>query len=224
MDREQLIAELGERILALPRPHPTRVGIDGVDAAGKTTLAGELAAVVADSGRQVVTSGVDRFHNPAVVRRARGPLSPEGYYRDSFDHDRLVEVLLAPLGPGGSREYRTAVFEYRVDRPVDSPLERAEPDAVLIFEGVFLHTPRLREHWDLSVFVDARFEVTLPRAVRRDLQRDPYSDADEVRDQCRRRYIPGQQLYLAECRPDELADWVVGNDDFASPDLYHNAP
>ena len=44
--RQQVLGGLAERILALRLDHPTRVGIDGHSAAGKTTLAGELAATL----------------------------------------------------------------------------------------------------------------------------------------------------------------------------------
>ena len=41
--RQEVIQHIANRIEALDLGHPTRVGIDGVDAAGKTTLADELA-------------------------------------------------------------------------------------------------------------------------------------------------------------------------------------
>lgn len=41
MTREQLLSVLAHRISAVERTHPVRVAIDGVDAAGKTTLADE---------------------------------------------------------------------------------------------------------------------------------------------------------------------------------------
>ena len=108
MRRSDLIAKLASRILAVERPHPVRVGIDGVDAAGKTTLADELAPRLEAAGRQVVRASVDCFHNPSGVRYRRGRESPEGYYRDSFDHAAIAECLLQPLGPHGDRRFRRA--------------------------------------------------------------------------------------------------------------------
>jgi uridine kinase len=40
-------------------PHPTRVAIDGVDAAGKTTLDDELAEVLRERGRGVIRASID---------------------------------------------------------------------------------------------------------------------------------------------------------------------
>jgi uridine kinase len=82
------IRELVDRIEAVRRPHPIRVAIDGIDAAGKTTLANELASVLRRRGRDVVRASIDGFHRPRAERYSRGDLSAEGYYLDSFE---LVE-------------------------------------------------------------------------------------------------------------------------------------
>ncbi|MFN8515402.1 MAG: hypothetical protein U0841_23010 [Chloroflexia bacterium] len=44
------MGQLARRIGAIRRSHPTRVAVDGVDAAGKTTLADALAAVLGVQG------------------------------------------------------------------------------------------------------------------------------------------------------------------------------
>jgi len=213
MDRSELTLDLVSRILAVERPHPLRVGIDGVDAAGKTTLADELAPLIEAAGRQVIRGSIDRFHNPWSVRYRRGRESPEGYYLDSFNHAALSECLLRPLGPGGTRRFRRAAFDYRSDSPVDSPLETAEPDAVLLFDGIFLHRPALRSHWDFSVFLEVDFSVTVPRAI----QRDGATPQDEVRRIYATRYVPGQQLYLSTERPTARASLVINNADPRNP-------
>ncbi len=217
MTRRDLLAELAARIDAVKRPHPLRVAIDGVDAAGKTTLADELVEPLRRLGRSVVRASVDRFHNPAAIRSRRAD-SGESYFRDSFDHVGLEAALLRPLGPGGSRRYRAAIFDFRADEAVHADLEEAPADAVLLFDGVFLLRPELREHWDFSIFVRAAFEVTLKRALLRD--RDLFGSDDAVRERYRDRYVPGQRLYLGEVQPEQQASVVIENDDPAHPLAY----
>src|SRR5262249_30533970 len=130
MKRSQLLQELVQRIVRIDRPHPIRVAIDGVDAAGKTTLAEELVAPLEAVGRPVIRASIDGFHTPARVRYQRGSTSPEGYYHDSFNYQALRECLLAPLGLGGSRRYRSAVFDYRTDSEVQVTPRIAETSAV----------------------------------------------------------------------------------------------
>lgn len=215
VERRELVRRLASAIAALRRPHPVRVAIDGVDAAGKTIFADELAASLEDFGRSVIRTSVDGFHNPAAVRRRRGELSPEGYYRDSFDDPALIESLLRPLGPDGSLLVRRAVFDYRSDRPVEAPIEQARPDAVLVLDGVFLLRPAIRAHVDFSVFLRADFDVTLARAEERDLAL--FGSVAEVRRRYRQRYVPGQRLYLAEVGPERVATVVVDNNDPRRP-------
>jgi uridine kinase len=197
--------------------HPVRVAIDGPDAAGKTTLADELAAVLRARGREVIRASVDGFHRPRADRYRLGADSPEGYYRDSFDHEALRAELLDPLGPEGNREYRTAVFDFRTDSPRTEARTRAAADAVLLFDGVFLLRPELRDAWDLRVFVRVEPEESLRRALARDVEL--FGSRQEVELRYRMRYLPGQQLYLEDARPLDGADLVVVNDDPEAPRL-----
>jgi uridine kinase len=219
--RRRVLEVLAGRIAGLAPAHPTRVALDGVDAAGKTTLADELAAALAELGRPVIRASLDDFQHPRAVRYRRGPESPAGYYRDAFDLPALRAALLAPLGPGGDRRYRTATFDYRADAPVAAPEEYAPADAVLLVDGVFLQRPELAGCWEYAVFVAVPPAVALARALVRDAPR--FGGAAAARARYRRRYLPAQRQYLARCRPEERADAVVGNADPAAPTLRFRA-
>lgn len=217
LSRSGLLERLVRLVESTDRDHPTRVAIDGPDAAGKTTFADELAVVLRDAGRQVIRASIDGFHRPRAQRYARGRDSAFGYYMDSFDYEALRSCLLDPLGPGGSREYRAAVFDFRDDRPATGRTALAPKRAVLVFDGVFLLRPELRGCWDVRIFVSVSFSVTLRRALLRDLAL--FGSADAVERRYRLRYIPGQELYFSEARPEEAADAVIVNDDPAAPVL-----
>jgi hypothetical protein len=83
--------------------------VDGPPAAGKTTLADELAAVLRAQGRDVIRASIDDFLFPRAQRYPRGEYSAEGSYFDTHDYDALNRVLLDPLGPGGDRRFQHAV-------------------------------------------------------------------------------------------------------------------
>jgi uridine kinase len=220
MKRPELLELLGCLLLERESPHPLRVAIDGPDGAGKTTLGDELARQLAGK-RPVIRAGIDDFHNPREIRYRRGPDSPEGYFLDLFDYDALRGLLLEPLGPGGSRRYRRALFDYRVDEKVAAPEEEAAPDSILLFDGVFLLRPELRSLWDYSIFVQADFDETLRRAEERD--RELMRGVETVRGRYRKRYIPGQELYFSRCAPQEIAEVVVDNTDVNEPKLKRSA-
>ena len=198
------------------------MAIDGVDAAGKTTLADELRPLVEARGRRVVRATIDGFHRPRAERYRRGPTSPEGYYLDSFDLGALRRELLEPLGPGGSGLARLGVFDLHADRPVDEAPRAVPADAVLLFDGVFLLRPELNDLWDVRVFVDVDEHEALRRAVLRD--EDLFGSPDEALRRYRNRYVPGQRLYLGEVDPRTLAHVVFENTDPASPRLRASSP
>jgi uridine kinase len=147
--RLALLEHLADLIAARQQPHPIRVAIDGVDAAGKTTLADELAALLAARGRPVIRACIDGFGRSRADRYRRGELSAEGYWLDAFDYPALRADLLEPLGPGGTCRYRTATFDVRTNQPRAEPFLLAPPDAVLVLDGVFLLRPELNDAWDL---------------------------------------------------------------------------
>ena len=192
--RAAVLAELADRIEAVRRPHPIRVAIDGTDAAGKTTLADELASVLRGRGREVIRVSIDGFHRPRAERYRRGELSPEGYYRDSFDYAALREAILDPFGPGGTH---------------------SSQDSILLVDGVFLLRPELVERWDLRIFVSVEPDEALQRALERDAAL--FGSREEAERRYRLRYQPGQRLYFAEAQPVEAADVVVLNDDPVRP-------
>ena len=209
--RHELIHRVAHAVDGLRRGRFTRVGIDGVDGAGKTVFADELATALAALGRHVVRSGVDSFHHPRAVRHRRGPHDPVGYYRDSFDYDKLRRVLLDPLSPGGSGRYRAAAFDHSSDSAVHAAELVAPERTILVFDGIFLHRPDLATYWDYSVFLRVGFDVSVARCAHRDASSpDPEADSN-------RRYVHGQRLYLAECQPERRATIVIDNNDLAAP-------
>lgn len=217
MTREIVLSQLADRIVSLQRSHPLRIAIDGIDASGKTTLADQLAPVIEQGGRPVIRASIDGFHRPRRARYQRGPDSPEGYYEDSFDYTSLKSVLLHPLGPNGSRRYRYAVFDVRNDVPLVKKEEQAPPNAILLFDGVFLLRPELNALWDYRIFVHVDFEVALQRAMIRD--QAILGLPEIVRGRYLQRYIPGQQLYFQAAHPQERADAIVENNDLEQPRL-----
>jgi uridine kinase len=214
MEREELLELLARLLLERELPHPLRVAIDGPDGAGKTTLGDELAAIL-ESKSPVIRAGIDGFHNPRAHRLRRGANSPEGYFLDSFNYEALRTLLLDPLGPAGSRRYRRAVFDYRVDEKVEAQEEEAPPDSILLFDGVFLLRDELRALWDFSIFVQAGFDEIVRRAEARD--RELMGGVEAVRERYRTRYIPGQELYFSRCTPQVIADVVFDNTDPTDP-------
>ncbi|MEU7847242.1 cytidylate kinase family protein [Micromonospora parva] len=212
--RDELIGCLAEAVGSVAVAHPTRVAVDGPPAAGKTTLADEVAVLLREQGRDVIRATIDDFLFPRAQRYPRGEYSAEGCYHDAHDNEALNRVLLDPLGPNGDRRFQCAVYDHAADAVVSPPVTTAPADAVLVFDGVFLLRPELIDRWDLRIFVSTTLERTVDRAVIRERQ---VSSRAAVERRWRERYIPSQRLYFATARPTWHADIVVHNDDPQRP-------
>jgi uridine kinase len=217
LTRNQVVSAVADHLVALQTPHPLRVAIDGIDGAGKTTFADALAPCLEVRGRPVIRATVDHFHRPRTLRYQRGDSSPEGYYHDSFDYPALLSQLLLPLGPEGTRQYRTGVFDVTTDAPLLADLREAPADAVLLLDGIFLQRPELEALWEYAIFLTIPFHVARQRNVRRD--QSPTQSARAVTARYLRRYLPGQRLYLEAVRPQDRAQAVIDNTDPQRPRL-----
>jgi len=211
--RRDVLVAIAARVPATTGADAVRVAVDGVDGSGKSVFADQLAGVLREQARPVVRASVDGFHHPRAQRYRRGRSSPSGFWLDSFDYDRLRHDLLDPLGPGGSRRYRTAVHDLDTDRPLNLPWVVGPPGVVLVLDGLFLHRDELYDLWELSVFLDVPFDVTAARMAARDGSNpDPHHPS-------MRRYVDAQRTYFKSCTPAKRADLVVDNSDWDHPAL-----
>ncbi|MDX1700007.1 MAG: hypothetical protein R3250_05275 [Melioribacteraceae bacterium] len=217
MNREQLIEEIALVIDQIKLPHPVRVAIDGPGNAGKTTWANELNDELSRLGRRVIRSTIDGFHYSSHIRYQRGKYSPMGYLEDSYNYPLLKKYLLDPLGPEGNLLYKKSIYNFKVDKPTNAKANKADKDSILIFDGIFLFNETLLHYWDYRIYIDASFEITLQRAIKRDSEL--FGGIDEVIKLYRKRYIPGHEMYLSLCNPIKVSDIALKNDDYVNPSV-----
>ncbi len=156
------------------------IAITGASASGKTFLAKALRRALAE-----------QFPLGTI-----GLISEDSYYRkldhltmaerelvnydhpDAFEHDLLVEHLeQLKLG----QVAKIPVYDYARHSRAHH-CELIEPSSILILEGILLlHDHRLRDQYDLSVFVDTPLDVCLSRRVYRDVEARGRSKESVVR-------------------------------------------
>lgn len=220
--RTRALETLARRIIAVARPHPIRVAIDGRTAAGKTTLADELVAPIERHHRPAIRIQIDDFHHPAAERHRRQELPPwRRYYLDSYNHPAIRDTFLA-LSSGGDRCYCRALFDSYHDVPIIEPKRVATVDAIVIVDGVFLFRPELDDLWDVRIFV----EIDADESLRRGPPRDQawVGSVEAAAQRYLTTYIPAEDYYIEAVRPSERADVVVGNRDLAAPLLSFRDP
>ena len=130
-----------DRIAALVSARPfVLVGIGGHGAAGKTTLARQIASA------QVV--GTDEFWDGT-----------------EFELSRLRTAVLEPLVRGEPAEYRA--FSWELQERLPTP-RRIQPEGVIVIEGVCALHLLFRDAYNLRIWVEAPRELRLARGVARD--------------------------------------------------------
>ena len=207
---DEMIQTLARVIATLSLAHPTRVAIDGRSAAGKTTLADKLAHAVHAKGRDVVRASIDDFHRSGHRDRGRhGGWTPQSYYDEGYDYHAFRELVLTPLGPGGSRRCRTALFDSLGDRPFPEAWIVVSDQAVAIIDGIFLLRPDFADQWDFIIWLDIDMETMVQRACDRDVAW--VGSVKEVEDRYRRHWIPTHELYERLTSPCAHAHAVVDN-------------
>jgi uridine kinase len=92
-----------------------------------------------------------------------------------------------------------------IDSPVEDSPVVVPDDAVVIVEGMFLHRDELCERWDVSVFLDVPFAVSVSRMAARD---GSHPDPEHP---SLHRYVQGQRIYLSRYKPKERATFVIDN-------------
>ncbi len=214
----ELCKTISNIILEYESKKPVLVGIDGIDAAGKTYFADHLANYIrTKTGREIIRASIDGFHNSRKKRIRQGENSAIGYYEDSFDYKKLKEFLLDPLSNNTILEYHTRVFDYRKDRSVDEPPKKTSRDSILIFDGIFLLRSELISYWNISIFLKITFTEALKRAFKRD--KNDFENKDILLQKYTERYFPAQQMYLKQSKPEVKANIVIGNNDFKNPEI-----
>ena len=220
-DRELLdeaLKEIADHLATLAQryDHPFRVAIDGISAAGKTTLARELTGRLHIAGAGAVHVSIDDFHHRAERRRSDNDRA-RGYYNDALNFEVLAKYVLKPLGPGGEGRYLARYRNVLTDELFPEQFEAVEAGTVVLVDGVFLQCEALEGLFDYVVWVQTSFDAAETRAVRRD--KDLLGSAEKVKETYRERYHAAGHQYIEERDPASRADLVVRNDDVLKPRL-----
>ena len=173
--------------LAADLESPFLLAIDGRCAAGKTTLAAELAE---QWGCNVIH--MDDFYLSFRDRTPERMAQPGGH----MDLERLQEEVLLPLRKGASFWYRP----YDCHRDLWLPPRSLDGGKPTIVEGSYSCHPRLSGFYDAMVFLDISQKEQLSRVRRRN------ADATEM---FLTTWIPREEYYFSVCGIQAHCDLVV---------------
>jgi uridine kinase len=156
---------------------PYLIGVAGGSNSGKTTIAERLAEVVGQAQISLIKLDAYYVAMPGTTLDERAAFNYD--HPDAFDWE-LLNDHLAALTAGAAVD--VPVYDYanydRTDRVATVLSSR-----VIVVEGILvLWEPRLRERFDLKIFVDAPADLRIIRRLQRDVAergRTPASIIDQ---------------------------------------------
>ena len=144
---------------------PVTIAVAGGTGSGKTTVANEIVKRV----------GADRIayiqHDSYYYDWGRLPLDPRNLpnfdHPDSLETDLLVEHL-KQLRAGRAADI--PVYDFTHDHRRMDQTRHIEPQPVILVEGLLIFAEaRLRELFDVKIFVDTDNDIRFIRRLRRDI-------------------------------------------------------
>jgi uridine kinase len=205
---------LEAHLARIPSTRVPIIGIDGIDAAGKTQFSAAIVTTLEQIGRKCCLVHIDDFHNPKDVRY-EGNDEVKKYYFQSFAYERLVDSILQPIRQAGRLDVELNLLDLKTDTFSLRKRFYVTPQTVVVLEGVFLFRPELINFIDIRIFLRVSFEESLARARKRDLHIPP----TEVASRYATKYHAAQRHYFQLVHPEEHAHIIIENDDYARPVL-----
>ena len=186
----QAAAALAQAAKALPKPAdgPLLVALDGRCAAGKTTIAAQMAR---QYGWGVVH--LDDFFLQPIQRTPQRMAEPGG----NLDRERLIAEVLEPLRAGQQGSYR--LFDCRTMALVPGTVPLPQTPIILL-EGSYSCHPDLWNYCALHAFVDVEPAEQLCRLAAR---------APEKLEDFKTRWIPKEETYFAHFQIPERCEVKV---------------
>lgn len=147
-----------------PESRPYLIGVAGGSNSGKTTMAERLAEVVGESRISLIRLDSYYVAMPGTTLEERAAFNYD--HPDAFDWE-LLNDHLAALSAGAA--VNVPVYDFaNYDRTSD--VVTVQPSRVIVVEGILvLWEPRLRERFDLKLFVDAPADLRIIRRLQRDV-------------------------------------------------------
>ena len=131
---------------------PIRLGINGIEGAGKTIFAYNLTKYLNEHNINAINISIDGFHYNKTHRYKKGRDSYRGYYEDAYNEKDFVDKVLIS-SQSKIPHYVKSIHNLETDEYLNLKPEKIENKTVLITDGSYLFKPVLLKHWDYKIYL-----------------------------------------------------------------------
>ena len=200
------VANIKEARRHLSADRALLVAFSGIDASGKGFLTDRLVVRLREDGIRAEVIHADGWLN-LPPKRFAAENAAQHFYEHAFRFDSMFAELIEPLRAQRSisieadyteetaAEYRRHRYEFR---DVD----------VILLEAAFLFKRAYQRRYDLSFWVDCRFETAMERAIARAQEG---LSAEQTRRAFETIYFAAQQIHFVRDSPQAVAT-ILPND------------
>ena len=164
---------------------PYIIGINGIDCAGKTTLAKDLSGELKQSGINNEIFHIDDFNNEKVEKETYRAFASDNWNENDFD-----------------RYYESIIDFQKAREAVEAATVKNE---IAIVEGIFIFRSQLNHIFNYRIYLEVDAAIALTRfEQRRRLQGDvrPVEIFEDI-------WVRAHNKYVSEVNPQKISDLVI---------------
>jgi len=161
------------------------IGINGIDCAGKTTLAKDLSGRLKQSGINNEIFHIDDFNNKKVEKETYRAFASGNWNENDFDR------------------YYGSIIDFQKARKAVG--KAAAKNEIVIVEGIFIFQPHLNNIFNYRIYLEVDVSVALTRfEERRRLKGDdrPVEIFKEI-------WVRAHNKYVSEINPQKICDLLI---------------
>ena len=164
---------------------PYIIGINGIDCAGKTTLAKDLSGRLKQSGISNEIFHIDDFNNKKVEKETYRAFASGNWNENDFD-----------------RYYESIIDFQKARAAVEAATVKNE---IVIVEGIFIFRPQLKITFNYRIYLEVHASVALTRFEQRRRLRGDVRPVEIFTDI----WVRAHNKYVSEVHPQKMSNLVI---------------
>jgi len=178
------------------------IGVTGGSSSGKT----KICSIINDTIKDVSMISMDNYYKGLKEEEKNNADEYNFDVPHAFDEDRLYKDIIE-LKNGNTVDI--PIYDFVSHTRVKDQTIKIVPKKVVIFEGILiLDSKRIRDLFDIKIFIDASPETRITRRIKRDLK-ERCRTIDSVEAQYEKFVAPSYKKYILPTK--KYADIIIPN-------------